>query len=51
MTEQKKQEECERICGDAGKRDIHRSAPEMCPILLERWQNPKLVPKRRWEEG
>ena len=45
MTEQEKQNECERICGEAGVRDMHRCAPEMCPILLDQWRNPKLKPK------
>lgn len=40
MTEQDELE-CERICGEAGKRDMHRSAPEICPILLRRWQGFK----------
>lgn len=44
-------DECERICGEAGKRDMHRSAPEICPILLAQWKNPKLVPRPRWEDG
>ena len=43
--ELKLREECERICGESGKRGIHSSAPRMCPILDREWKNPKrLVP-------
>lgn len=38
MTDQEKQKECERICGDAGKRGMHRMAPELCPILWDEWR-------------
>ena len=41
VNSQEKKAECERICGDAGKRGIHSSAPEMCPVLLDMWKNPK----------
>jgi hypothetical protein len=41
MTKQEKKAECERICGESGKRGIHSSAPEMCPILEYMWKNPK----------
>jgi hypothetical protein len=40
MTDQEKKLECERICGESGKRGIHKSAPVMCPVLLDLWKNP-----------
>ena len=45
MTQAEKEKECERICGDAGKRDMHRIAPEMCPIEKDRWLKPKPRPQ------
>jgi hypothetical protein len=44
MTEQEKKAECERICGESGKRGMHRIAPEMCPIQRDEWLNPKRRP-------
>ena len=44
MTDVEKKAECQRICGESGKHDVHRIAPEMCPIQLDIWKNP---PKRR----
>ena len=44
MTDAEKQAECLRICGDAGKRGMHRIAPERCPIVDDEWKNPKLKP-------
>jgi len=41
MTDEQKKAECQRICGDAGQRGIHRIAPEMCPVELDRWKNPE----------
>ena len=41
MNDTEKQRECERICGESGKRGIHRIAPEICPLELDRWRNPK----------
>lgn len=32
-----KDAECQRICGEAGKRGMHRMAPLICPILKEIW--------------
>jgi hypothetical protein len=40
VTDTEKQRECERICGDAGKRGMHSAAPERCPILDQQWKNP-----------
>jgi hypothetical protein len=37
MTDQQKKAECERICGEAGKRGIHTMAPVICPVLQDRW--------------
>jgi hypothetical protein len=41
MTQQEKQSECERICGESGKRGMHQIAPVMCPIKEDEWKNPK----------
>lgn len=35
---------CERICGEGGLRGWHRMAPEMCPLKLKEWKNPRLAP-------
>jgi hypothetical protein len=45
LTDEEKKKECERICGDSGKRGVHRTAPVMCPILEEQWKNPKKPPQ------
>lgn len=45
MTPEEKQSECERICGDAGKRGMHSIAPELCPIKEDEWKNPKRKPE------
>lgn len=37
MTEQEKKAECERLCGDAGKRGVHTIAPVLCPIQKDKW--------------
>jgi hypothetical protein len=39
MNPQEKQAECERICGEAGKRGMHRIAPVICPIKQDEWKN------------
>lgn len=41
MTDEEKQKECSRICGDAGKRGAHSCAPELCPILEDEWKGKK----------
>jgi hypothetical protein len=41
MTQQEKQAECERICGESGKHGMHRIAPVICPIKEDEWKNPK----------
>jgi hypothetical protein len=41
MDEVEMVKECERICGESGKHGIHHAAPEMCPIQLAMWKNPK----------
>lgn len=41
LTEAEKFAECLRICGPNVGIDMHRMAPEMCPIKLEQWHNPK----------
>jgi len=38
MSESEKKAECERICGEAGKRDVHSVAPVICPLELDRWK-------------
>lgn len=45
MTDAEKKAECERICGEAGKRGVHSIAPELCPIQEEQWKNPKRRPQ------
>ncbi len=42
LTEEEKRAACERICGESGKRGIHRIAPVRCPIEDMYWKNPKL---------
>jgi hypothetical protein len=37
----KKKSECLRVCGEAGKRGVHKMAPEMCPVLDEQWKTRK----------
>ena len=44
MTPEEKKKECERICGEAAKRDMHRIAPEICPIKKDEWLSPKRRP-------
>jgi hypothetical protein len=44
LTDEEKKKECERICGDSGKRGIHRTAPVLCPVQEELWKNPKKPP-------
>lgn len=41
LTPQEKQKECERICGESGKRGFHRIAPVMCPLKEDEWKSPK----------
>ena len=42
------EEECRRLCGDAGRlRGMHTTAPVMCPVQLALWKNPKLAPQRQ----
>jgi hypothetical protein len=41
MDEAEMVKECERICGESGKHGMHHAAPEMCPIQLAMWKNPK----------
>jgi hypothetical protein len=47
MTDAEKKVECERICGPRYSKEsgLHSSAPEMCPILLDLWKNPKRRPQ------
>ena len=45
MTPEEKQKECERICGEAGKRGMHRIAPVICPIKQDEWLNTKRRPQ------
>jgi hypothetical protein len=47
MTAEEKQSECNRICGEAGKRGVHSSAPERCPILNDEWLNPKKAGRKK----
>lgn len=42
MTTPEQQAECLRICGPNVMPDTHSIAPEMCPIALMYWHNPKL---------
>jgi len=44
LTDEEKKKECERICGDSGKRGIHRTAPVLCPVQEALWKNPKKPP-------
>lgn len=44
MTDEQKQKECERICGESAKRCIHVMAPELCPILKDEWMRTKRKP-------
>lgn len=37
--------ECARICGERGERGMHSIAPEMCPVQLKFWKNPRLEAK------
>ena len=41
MTEEEKKAECDRICGEAGKRGVHSMAPVLCPYKEDEWKNPK----------
>ena len=41
MTDSEKKAECERLCGEAGKRGVHTIAPVICPIQKDLWLNPK----------
>lgn len=50
MTDAEKIAECLRICGPNVDEDTHRCAPEICPILLDYWRNPKLKPNYRMKE-
>lgn len=34
------QEDCKRICGEAGKRGVHSIAPVMCPFAEQEWKRP-----------
>jgi hypothetical protein len=43
MTDQEKKKECERICGEAAERGIHKIAPELCPIKKDEWLSTKRV--------
>jgi hypothetical protein len=45
LTPEEKQAACERICGESGKRGMHRIAPEMCPLQLDTWKNPPRKPQ------
>ena len=45
LTPEEKQAACERICGEAGKRGMHRIAPVMCPLKLDEWKHPKRKPQ------
>jgi hypothetical protein len=47
LTEEEKRAECLRICGPGVTPEMHRMAPEMCPILLDWWKNPSLKPSYR----
>ena len=44
MNEAEKQAECQRICGDSAKRNIHF---QPCPILKEIWQGKR--PKQKFQ--
>jgi hypothetical protein len=50
MTDADKQAECLRICGPDVHPDMHRTAPEMCPVLLDWWKNPTSRPNYRMKE-
>jgi hypothetical protein len=41
MTEEQKQAECQRICGEAGKNGINSTVPELCPIQDEIWKGKR----------
>jgi hypothetical protein len=49
MTNEDKQKECDRICGDDGKHGMHSIAPELCPIKEDEWKNPKRKPEYSFE--
>jgi hypothetical protein len=41
---------CLRICGLHVGPDTHRMAPEICPVLLGYWMNPRLRAEARARE-
>lgn len=46
MTDAEKKAECEKICGEMGKRGIHSSAPIQCPYDRDALLNPKRRPQQ-----
>ena len=44
MTDAEMLRECLRICGKNVTPETHRIAPEICPIALMYWRNPKTKP-------
>jgi hypothetical protein len=49
MNEAEKQAECLRICGEAGKRGLHRIAPAICPVQEDLWK--KTTPSLGRKDG
>jgi hypothetical protein len=46
LTEEEKKAECQRICGDFGKRGMHVQVPVLCPILWDVWRGLRKNRKR-----
>ena len=42
---------CQKLCGEGASRGMHRMAPDICPVLLAAWRNPKMVTRRRREDA